>query len=584
MTNQDNASVILAQCTSLSRRLGYVGVLAGVAVLIGWLLDIPLLKSLLPGLVSMKANTALCFVLFGGALVLSQEDMSPPMRKRGRVLALLAGLIGFFTACEYFFGWSLGIDQALFKEQVGAVATRFPGRMGANTAIGFTLLGSALFLIDFQTRKGRRPAEYHALLVFLIALMALLGYWYGIQALAGSVGSYTAMALHTAVAFVLLALGTLLARPAVGMMATLTSNHIGALMGRRFFLLSVVMPSLFGWACLAGARAGLYDIAYSVALLVVLTIIGFTSLMWSGVKLLNQADAAQRASAAALRSSGEEITSGATMLVTASSGIFAAVSEVTTGVTAITVAVSQTSTTAEEIKQTAALSHQKAKHVEESAKETALVSEAGYRSVTAAIEGMHQIREQMGEIAETVVSLSEQGQAISEIIATVNDLAEQSNLLAVNAAIEASRAGEHGKGFTVLAQEVRNLARQSRQATLQVRNILMEVQKATSAAVKATEQGTEVVATGIKQATDAGDSILSLASNISLATQTAAQIASSSQQQLLGMEQIALAIANIRQSTHQNMTGTQQLAAAAKNLQAFSEQLKVLVERRRGEA
>ena len=102
---------------------------------------------------------------------------------------------------------------------------------------------------------------------------------------------------------------------------------------------------------------------------------------------------------------------------------------------------------------------------------------------------MNHIREQMESIADSVVRLSEQGQAISEIIATVNDIAEESNLLAVNAAIEATRAGEFGKGFAVVAQEVKSLAEQSRQATAQVRTILMEVQKATSAAVMATEQG-----------------------------------------------------------------------------------------------
>ena len=585
VTTQDDHAVIRNRCVSLSLGLGYVGATIGGVILIGWLLDIAILKSLLPGLVTMKANTALGFLLIGSALVLAQENcINATTHRRARILSAVVALIGLLTTCEYLFGWNLGIDQLLFQEPTGAVATRFPGRMGLNTAVDFILLGSALYWINVQTHSGYRPSEYLAALVFLIGWMALLGYWYGMKALAGSIGSYTAMALHTAVAFVLLALGVFLARPSVGMMTALTSTHLGAVMGRRFLLLTIAIPSLLGWTCLVGARAGHYEIEYSLVLLVILTIISFVFLMWPHIRLLNRVDAEQRAIAETLRKSGEEVAKGAAMLVAAAEGIFATVSEVTSGVTMITAAVGETSTTTEEVKQTAYLSHQKAKSVEESAQETVVVSATGSHAVNAAIEGMNHIRAQMAEIAESVVRLSEQGQTISEIIATVGDLAEQSNLLAVNAAIEASRAGEHGKGFTVLAQEVRNLAGQSRQATSQIRSILMEVHKATSAAVKATEQGTKVVASGIQQVMEAGDSIRALANSVHAATQTATQIAVSRQQQLVGMDQIAIAMANIRKSAQQNMAGTQQLANAAKDLQEFSKQLKVLVERQRIQA
>ncbi|MEI6414778.1 MAG: CHASE3 domain-containing protein [Pseudomonadota bacterium] len=282
-----------------------------------------------------------------------------------------------------------------------------------------------------------------------------------------------------------------------------------------------------------------------------------------------------------LRELNRDLREGVGVLASSSTEIFTTVSQLATGAAETATAVSETSTTAEEVKQTAHLSHQKAKNVQESAQKTAAVSETGHQAVTKTIEGMHHIREQMESIAESVVRLSEQGQAISEIIATVNDLAEQSNLLAVNAALEATRAGEYGKEFAVVAQEVKSLAEQSRQATAQVRVILMEVQKATSSAVMATEQGTKVVAAGVRQATEAGDSIRALASNIGEAAQAATQIAASNQQQLVGMDQIALAIANIRQATSQNLAGTQQLKASAQSLQAFGERLKTLVERQR---
>ena len=299
---------------------------------------------------------------------------------------------------------------------------------------------------------------------------------------------------------------------------------------------------------------------------------------------LNEVDTLQRAlriMVENLREMNRELREGFSILATSSTEILATVSQVAASATETATAVSETSTTAEEVKQTAHLSNQKAKTVQETAQKAAAVSETGHKAVAETLEGMNRIQEQMESIAESVVRLSEQGQAIGEIIATVNDLAEQSNLLAVNAAIEATRAGEYGKSFAVVAQEVKSLAEQSRQATTQVRTILMEVQKATSAAVMSTEQGTKAVAAGVKQATDAGEAIRALTSSVGEASQAATQIAASSQQQLVGMDQIASAIANIRQATNQNMAGTKQLEASAQTLQELGGRLKVLVERQR---
>ena len=186
---------------------------------------------------------------------------------------------------------------------------------------------------------------------------------------------------------------------------------------------------------------------------------------------------------------------------------------------------------------------------------------------------------QMDAIARSIVQLSEQNQTISEIIATVNDLTEQSNVLAVNAAIEAAKAGEYGKGFAVVAQEVRSLAQQSKQATAQIRMILGDIQSATSAAVMATEQGSKAVASGVKQSTEAGESIQLLADSVVEAAQAATQIAASSQQQMVGMDQLALAMENIKSSTMQNMESTRHAETAANKLHELGQKLQALVGR-----
>jgi methyl-accepting chemotaxis protein len=279
-----------------------------------------------------------------------------------------------------------------------------------------------------------------------------------------------------------------------------------------------------------------------------------------------------------LRRVTTQILEGVNVLGSSASEILASTTQVASGATETASAVSQTTTTVEEVKQTAQLSTQKAKYVSDSAQKASQISQTGKKSVEEAIEGMNKIRGQMESIAESIVRLSEQSQAIGEIIATVNDLAEQSNLLAVNAAIEAAKAGEQGKGFAVVAQEVKSLAEQSKQATAQVRTILNEIQKATSVAVMVTEQGSKAVEAGSKQSTQASESIRLLADSVTEAAQAATQIAASSQQQLVGMDQVALAMENIKQASSQNVASTKQAETAAQNLHELGQRLKGLVE------
>jgi methyl-accepting chemotaxis protein len=239
--------------------------------------------------------------------------------------------------------------------------------------------------------------------------------------------------------------------------------------------------------------------------------------------------------------------------------------------------VTQTTATVAEVKQTALTAVQKAKYVADIAQQTAQASQSGTRAVEEMISGTNRIREQTDSVAASIVRLSEQSQAIGAIIATVDDLAAQSNLLAVNAAIEAAKAGEQGKGFAVVAQEVKSLADQSKQATAQVRTILNDIQKATSAAVMATEQSSRAVEDGLRQASEAGQSVRTLSDSIAQSSQAAIQIAASSQQQLVGMDQLAQAMESIKAASIQNANGTKQTEAAAQSLTELGQRLKKIV-------
>ena len=279
------------------------------------------------------------------------------------------------------------------------------------------------------------------------------------------------------------------------------------------------------------------------------------------------------------RSITRQLREAIAQLSSSSAEILAMTTQVAAGAAETATAVSETTTTVEEVKQTAQVASQKAKYVSETAQKASQGSQTGRRSVEGSIEGMGRIREQTESIAESIVRLSEQSQAIGEIIATVSDLAEQSNLLAVNASIEAAKAGEQGKGFAVVAQEVRNLAEQSKQATAQIRTILSDIQKATSAAVMATEQGSKAVEAGVAQSTEAGESIRMLAESIVEAAQASTQIAASSQQQLVGMDQVAMAMENIKQASTKNVASTKQAETAAQGLHELGQKLKQLLER-----
>jgi methyl-accepting chemotaxis protein len=300
------------------------------------------------------------------------------------------------------------------------------------------------------------------------------------------------------------------------------------------------------------------------------------------VKPRSEEDSLGKAFASMVENMGSataQIKSAVEVLSNAVNNIMASVSDSASGATETATAVTETTTTVEQVRQTSHIANQKAKNVAESAQKSAQISTMGRKSTEETILGMKRIREQMDLIADSMVRLSEKSQSIVEIIATVDDLAQQSNLLAVNASIEAAKAGELGRGFAVVAQEVKSMSDQSKHATAQVRKILGEIQQATTSAAMATELGSRAVDAAVTQSNQAGEAISTLASSVLESANAAAQIAVSSQQQLAGVDQVATAMLGIKDATAQNLIAIKRVEEATLTLQELGGTLKVLTKR-----
>ncbi len=253
--------------------------------------------------------------------------------------------------------------------------------------------------------------------------------------------------------------------------------------------------------------------------------------------------------------------------------ILSAATQQSAGASEQAASISQTGATVKEINQTAAQTAEKANSVIDIAQRSEEISVVGQKAVEESIAGIEELRGQVEAIAENIIELSERTQQIGEIITTVNDLAEQSNLLALNASIEAAKAGEQGKGFAVVAVEMRNLAEQSKQATAQVRTILSDIQRATRAAVAVTEEGSRKAETSVELANSSGENIRRLAEVIKESSLAAKQIAALANQQSVGIEQISAAMTNIKHSTSEAVSGTKQIERALQDLKSLSDKL-----------
>ena len=268
-----------------------------------------------------------------------------------------------------------------------------------------------------------------------------------------------------------------------------------------------------------------------------------------------------------------EISEGASMLAAAVAEMSAAVAQLSSSTSESAASINVTASSLEEVRETARLTSQNADGVADNARKGGAMADEGRERVEDIARAMSLIRDRMDFIARHTLQLNERNQRIGEIIAAVNDIADQSNILAVNAAIEAAKAGEEGKGFVVLAQEIRSLAEQSKQSTREIRAILEEIQRATTSTVLATEEGTKAVAKGEEQAGLVREAILRLATSVASSAKAATVIAGSAREQLKGLEQVAEAMNNIRMAGEQDRKSAAQLKETTSSLNILGRRL-----------
>ena len=246
-------------------------------VLVGWTFGIEDLITLF-GPITMKANAAFGILASGVGLILLGSSSKKAIIA-GRLLAKFVCVLGAATLCQHMLGWDLGIDQLVFPEAPGAVATASPGRMGVNASLCFVLGGIALSALYRDTLDAAVTAQVFGALGVVCAMVPLVGYLYGATELY-AVARFTGIGLHTGVALLILGLTTLTARPAEGPVAALLANAQHGMMARRLLAVAVIVPLVFGYVRVAGERRGWFDLPLGTSLLVVAVIVLLSLTIW----------------------------------------------------------------------------------------------------------------------------------------------------------------------------------------------------------------------------------------------------------------------------------------------------------------
>lgn len=211
------------------------------------------------------------------------------------------------------------------------------------------------------------------------------------------------------------------------------------------------------------------------------------------------------------------------------------------------------------------------------AQETAEMARDGQEVMTQTVSEMQQISEVVGRAAQIIMTLGQSSDQIGEIVRVIEDIADQTNLLALNAAIEAARAGEQGRGFAVVADEVRKLAERTTKATKEIGDMIRHIQQDTKSAVSSMDQGTNQVGQGVELANKTGEALVKIHSMVNSTAEMIRQIANAAEEQSMATRQIASDLESVTKTTQETTTGVSSSAQACHDLHGLAEDLQALV-------
>ena len=245
-------------------------VLLGLMVAAGWAWRIDALKSVAPGLPTMKLNTALGFILSGIGLALSGSS-GKYARASGAVFGLLLAGLGAATLLQYLADIDLGIDEALFRDEGTLRGSGHPGRMSPLTAIAWIALGTCALLLSIATNR-REIISAHALAAVAggISLLAAAGYTFGSEAF-WSFGEYTFIAIHTATGLIIAAAAAIMTRSGEGWLRPYVDSPAALALLSRIVPVALIVPMGLGLIIMLGAGVGAYNAPFGLALFIPLT-------------------------------------------------------------------------------------------------------------------------------------------------------------------------------------------------------------------------------------------------------------------------------------------------------------------------
>lgn len=275
---------------------------------------------------------------------------------------------------------------------------------------------------------------------------------------------------------------------------------------------------------------------------------------------------------------GRQIGSAVQHIQSSSTELQAAANQQTTGSQEQVASMSEISTTIRELVATARQIAESAQRVAHIAEDTASAARAGDITVQTAQEVIAGIKRQVDLIVTHMLDLGQKSQQIGGILEIINELAEQTNILAINATIEAAGAGEVGKRFGVVADEVRKLADRVGGSTKETRTLIEEIRAAVNTTVMATESGAKAVDAGARQFGEVTAAFQQIGSLVGTTTEAAREIELSTKQQTTAVEQVNIAIANIAQAARESEASSTQTLQTASELTALSRELARLVQ------